>query len=287
MKRIGSTTWIRLGVTAAILALPSIASADTLIDNFADGDLAGWVFEDRTSKQNGTASVVDGMAWLATPEPVTGVLLLAHEDSFVSGSPVYRDGTLTMVLRCNQPGIGADFFARADLSNNAYLFFLATDEFGDGFLIFNRLERGFVRRVEVTPIGFAVGQTWHLSASFIGPAMELKAWRDGEPEPEEPQLAFTDTVFVEGGFGLATGYLINEGNPPQQIDTYFDDVYFRQACPGDLDGDNAITQGDLAILLGNYGASPAELSDGDFDGNDAVDQSDLALLLSRFGSTCP
>lgn len=286
MKRIGSTTWIELGVTAAILALPTIAGADTLIDNFDDGNLIGWVFDDRTSTQNGTALVVNGMAWLATPEPVSGVLLLAHEDSFVSGSPVYRDGTFRMVVRCNQPGTTAGFFSRADLNNNTYVFFLATDADGHGILLFNRIESGFIKRVEGTPIGFAVGETWRLSASVVGAAIELKAWRDGEPEPPDPQLSLTDTTFAEGGFGLFTNRLVNAQNPLQQLDTYFDDVYFAQACPGDLDGDNAVGQSDLGVLLANFGASPAALSDGDFDGDRDVDQSDLGFLLSRFGTVC-
>lgn len=287
MPPISSVTRIRPAFTAAVLVLPAIASADTRIDDFDDGDLAGWVFEDQTSAQNGTASVADGMAWLATPEPVTGGLLLAHEDSFLSGSPVYRDGTLRVVLRCNQPGTTAGFFSRADVTNNAYLFFLATDELGDGLLIFNRLEGGTVTSAEATSIGFAVGETWRLSASFLGATIALKAWRDGEPEPADPQLAFTDTAFTEGGFGLFTSRLVNQDNPLQQLDTYFDDVYFAQACPGDLDGDSAVALSDLSKLLASYGASPAQLSEGDFDGNNTVDLGDLSLLLGSFGTTCP
>lgn len=57
------------------------------------------------------------------------------------------------------------------------------------------------------------------------------------------------------------------------------------SCPGDTNGDRAITLTDLATLLslfGTSGESPAADVDRDWD----VDLTDLATLLSAFGSTC-
>ncbi|MBW7904022.1 MAG: hypothetical protein LC135_14230 [Phycisphaerae bacterium] len=57
-------------------------------------------------------------------------------------------------------------------------------------------------------------------------------------------------------------------------------------CTADLDDDNDVDQGDLGILLANFGCTglPGDCP-GDVDGDGDVDQSDLGALLSQFG--CP
>ena len=59
------------------------------------------------------------------------------------------------------------------------------------------------------------------------------------------------------------------------------------SCPGDINGDGIVDLADLAILLSNFGSSPATPGDGDIDNDGDVDLADLAVLLSRFGTTCP
>ena len=62
-------------------------------------------------------------------------------------------------------------------------------------------------------------------------------------------------------------------------------VYY--ACLGDLDGSHRVGLSDLAILLGNYGAtSGAVYTDGDMDGDGDVDLADLAALLGYYGNIC-
>lgn len=285
MKRIDSVSRIGLGILAGVLALPAYAGTGALIDDFDDGNLDGWTFDDQTSGQEGAASVLNGMVQMTTPAPVNGALFLAYVDSFLT--PTYADGTMTCTLRSDAIGTTAGFFLRSDGVDSAYLAFLATDEKGDGALIYNRFEDAVLTAVQEVPVDFAVGQAWRLSAATVGAAIELKAWPDGGSEPPDPQLVITDTTFSTGGFGLFTSRLINPDNPLQQLDASFDNVYFRQACPGDLDGDSAVTLSDLSTLLVNFGTSPAELSDGDFDGDDDVDLADLSHLLSQFGSGCP
>ncbi|MEP0846956.1 MAG: hypothetical protein HRF50_09070 [Phycisphaerae bacterium] len=284
MKRIDSVSRIGLGILAGVLALPAFAGTGTLIDDFDDGDLEGWVFEDRTTGQEGAASVLNGMVQMTTPAPVDGALFLAFADSFLT--PTYDDGTVTCTLRCDAIGTTAGFFLRSDGVNSSYLAFLATDEKGDGGLIYNRFEDGVLTGLEEMPNAFAVGQAWRLSAAAVGATIELKAWPDGESEPPDAQLVITDTTFSTGGFGIFTSRLVNSGNPLQPLDASFDNVFFRQACPGDLNGDNGVGLSDLSTLLENFGTSPAELSDGDFDGDNDVDLADLSHLLSQFGIAC-
>jgi hypothetical protein len=59
-------------------------------------------------------------------------------------------------------------------------------------------------------------------------------------------------------------------------------------CPGDIDGDNAVSLSDLSTLLANFGTTGgATLEDGDLNGDGAVNLADLSVLLSRFGTNCP
>lgn len=55
-------------------------------------------------------------------------------------------------------------------------------------------------------------------------------------------------------------------------------------CIGDLDGDFAVGQGDLGVLLGCYGVPGNDCGDLTADGE--TDQSDLGILLAQFGVVC-
>ena len=58
------------------------------------------------------------------------------------------------------------------------------------------------------------------------------------------------------------------------------------ACPGDVDGSNAVNFADLEILLDNWAASVAPNADGDLDGDGAVTFADLEILLDAWGTVC-
>jgi hypothetical protein len=58
-------------------------------------------------------------------------------------------------------------------------------------------------------------------------------------------------------------------------------------CLGDLNCDGVVDIADLALLLGNFGASPSAYTQGDLNCDGVVDIADLSLILSKFGSTFP
>lgn len=74
------------------------------------------------------------------------------------------------------------------------------------------------------------------------------------------------------------------GAPPVDMGAYESNP---PACPGDLNGDNIVSLGDLATLLSNFGRSGASYGDGDLNQDGNVDLNDLAQILSLFGTTCP
>jgi hypothetical protein len=59
------------------------------------------------------------------------------------------------------------------------------------------------------------------------------------------------------------------------------DVDFSSSCEGDLDGDGDTDQGDLGILLADWGCTSGCV--GDLDGDDDTDQGDLGILLADYG----
>ncbi len=59
-------------------------------------------------------------------------------------------------------------------------------------------------------------------------------------------------------------------------------------CPGDLDGDRAVSFNDLNLVLGDFGhqSAPGAARQGDADGDGLVDFADLNLVLSGYGADC-
>lgn len=114
---------------------------------------------------------------------------------------------------------------------------------------------------------------------------DLGAYLDAVVLPKVPSQA-SSYLYLEGaGFG------INNSFDPVYGDTIGYDTVFIAAgvCPGDADGDGAVGQSDLGLLLAAYGTVKGDpgysaAADQDFDGD--VDQADLGILLAEFGSKC-
>lgn len=54
-------------------------------------------------------------------------------------------------------------------------------------------------------------------------------------------------------------------------------------CPGDLNGDRAVNESDLGLLLQSWMNGPG----GDLDGDGDTDESDLGILLQNWQNVCP
>jgi CxxC motif-containing protein (DUF1111 family) len=57
-------------------------------------------------------------------------------------------------------------------------------------------------------------------------------------------------------------------------------------CPGDLDGDNGVTLGDLGIVLAFFGCTGGNCQ-GDADNDGDTDLGDLGVVLANFNDVCP
>ncbi len=63
-------------------------------------------------------------------------------------------------------------------------------------------------------------------------------------------------------------------------------VCIPPTCQADVNGDTNVNGLDLSVLLSNFGAMGATLSQGDINGDTQVNGGDLSVLLSEFGNTC-
>ncbi|HVZ93265.1 MAG TPA: hypothetical protein VG797_02030, partial [Phycisphaerales bacterium] len=77
-------------------------------------------------------------------------------------------------------------------------------------------------------------------------------------------------------------------------DTNFqDDVFVHErpvappACPGDIDGNNAVGLSDIAILIQNWSLSvPPAPAGADLDGNHSIGLGDVAVVVQHWGEVC-
>ena len=131
--------------------------------------------------------------------------------------------------------------------------------------------------VEVTNNG---GLSWKLIESVEHtPGWVVKNWRLRD--------FVTPTALVQLRFSASD-------NPNNSItEAALDAVAIRDIecavtppCPADLDGDGVIGQGDLGVLLADYGCEGGGCA-GDIDGDGDTDQGDLGVLLAAYGQACP
>ena len=134
-----------------------------------------------------------------------------------------------------------------------------------------------------------VGQT-----ATLGGTLEVVLLNGFEPAPTD-SFTFLTAAAITGSFDNAPADPNGVGSVSFDRGT-FDVTYsatsvtlggFAAACPGDLNGDNAVSLEDLSILLANFGTtSGADPEDGDLNGDGTVDLADLAMMLTLYGTVC-
>jgi hypothetical protein len=89
-------------------------------------------------------------------------------------------------------------------------------------------------------------------------------------------VAIADGIAVIGAHG-------DDDNGPESGSAY---VFDLDPTPGDLDCDGDVDQGDLGILLADWGCTGGDCP-GDCDGDGDTDQADLGVLLAHWGRDFP
>ncbi|MFN0136062.1 MAG: dockerin type I domain-containing protein [Phycisphaerae bacterium] len=139
---------------------------------------------------------------------------------------------------------------------------------GDG--VFNRFQETYT----ITMAFVGTAGNWGSGGTLTIDNVFLSGVQLDDADEYTVTVTFEDEIVTWGNAGTLTVDNLSLAEP-------------AAACPGDLNGDNAVNLTDLATLLANFGTgSGATLAQGDIDGDGDVDLTDLATLLANFGTVC-
>jgi hypothetical protein len=209
-------------LSTSLLCAFAVPAYSTLIDNFSDGNDAGW--SPRESLTTGGPGVFDassGRYVLSSTSSVTtnrdGTAAF-WQDSALSSN--FSDGILTARVLMDNDSSNISLVMRADesgwtnysfsMNNNldAILITLTVDEI-DSTLAFSVLT-------------ITSGTEYWLEAQAIGSDLSLSFWEVGEAKPLTPLLSVSDSALTSGQIGLAAYHWGGDA----VLSSSFDDVTF-------------------------------------------------------------
>ncbi|MCO6046645.1 PEP-CTERM sorting domain-containing protein [Aeoliella sp. ICT_H6.2] len=249
------------GLREILLAVTLVATAWTtaragtmmLIDDFNDGNDDGWTTVDTNEGESWGPGSMDPTSFayhFSTPQdvpleaPYRGAMSSVWDQS---SDPLYTNGLWRAKVRADAVDSGATILLRYTGSLETGFSLYAFSAFGGRGFGFNRYEDSFLTdSMEIPGVAVGLGEEWWIEAGAVGDQLSMKVWRDGEPEPTQPQLAFTDATLPVGRFALQTN--INfASDTVGPINTTFDDVYFT---PVPEPSTALMTTGLIGMLLG-------------------------------------
>ena len=192
-----------------VLCVTQASATPIPVDNFDDRNDDGWTRVDSNVGQPWGPGIFDassGAYQLSTtgivPEDAPGRGFLA---SFwdESSDPVYSNGFVrTKVQVDTHRGVGAILFRYSGDLNSGLDGYAFVGIAGSGFY-FNRIESTDLKRVvELPGEQMGAGEAWWMEGGAVGDEISFKVWRDGDMEPELPQLTINDSRFTHGVFGV-------------------------------------------------------------------------------------
>jgi hypothetical protein len=211
MKRIA--TAIGLAFVAVTLLAAGERNRTIPVDDFDDGDAAGWKEADFTGGR-GTFFVEDGAYHLETTEPIpvddpsVGTLDADWEAS--EDVPLFSNGVMRGTIRANTAGTTVGFSMRENHEFETAYGFWGSASFGtfyiDRFELFANPEapQTILAMADPEEFPFEVGVTYNIEASAVNHKLSLTVWRVGDPKPKRPTVEVKDRVLPpESGSGLA------------------------------------------------------------------------------------
>jgi hypothetical protein len=224
-----STPLSRKLTLIALVAAFTAAAPAALIDDFNDGDDAGWTHIDLLNQFGLGPTIYDasgGTYAISSSNPLPQTPSLVGTGSFWTDSandPFYSDGYMRM--RFSSDNLITNPFGAMRMNPVAgdYYTFFAIPE-GDGTIGISKVT-GFTESSDLASMDFAItpGNWYWMEAGTVGDQLSLKVWAVGEPEPGVPQVTAVDTDITAGA--LAVG-LYKFGNETGTISAAFDDISF-------------------------------------------------------------
>ncbi len=191
-------------------------SRTMLIDNFSDGDDDGWTYDDFTAGTPWGPAVYDASSGeylieaadlVPADDPFVGTIVATWADS--RGEPLFANGVGRVKVRANAYGTTAGILLRANDQDHTDYGFFGSTTFGTFYI--ERFDlvsdpdapQTIIAMADPDLAPFAAGEDWYIEGKAVGDRIELKAWRVGDPEPEEPLLSVRDDAI-----GPETGSLL-------------------------------------------------------------------------------
>jgi hypothetical protein len=216
--------------------------ADNRIDDFNDGDDAGWSHLDFTAGQPWGPATYDARSGAYTlqsagavpmDDPLAGTMVATWEGS--RGNAAFGHGIVRGIVRANTPGSTVGFLLRANDTpgtDHDYGFY-ASSSFGtfyiERFDITQDPPQTILAMADPAEVPFAAGEDWYLEGRVVGGRISLKAWKVGSPEPASPLLSVRDRTFgPEDGTLLCVIAMIDRAavTGPVQISVTVDNISF-------------------------------------------------------------
>jgi hypothetical protein len=198
------------------------------------------------------------------------------------------------------------FGGGAAVSDDGNTMFVASYNYATGYLLLTYRVIDLVtgtQLAQTTTQGAGAFQdtVWIAHASADGTRFAVASWgtqNNAHPEVQvfdrdlnlvagldTPGSPFAMQFSSDGGTLLVGSKAVHANTFGRGSETYA--ARSAAPCPGDLDGDGAVSIADLATLLSNFGlGAGATPEQGDLDGDEDVDIKDLAAMLSVFGTIC-
>ncbi len=205
-----------LPVVMACALLADERSRRILIDNFSDGNDDGWTYDDFTAGTPWGPAVYDATSGeylieaadlVPADDPFVGTIVATWADS--RGEPLYSNGVGRIKVRANAYGTTAGLLLRANDQNHTDYGFFGSTTFGTFYI--ERFDlvsdpnapQTIIAMADPAEAPFAAGEDWYIEGRVVDDRIALKAWRVGDPEPEEPLLSVHDDAI-----GPETGSLV-------------------------------------------------------------------------------
>jgi hypothetical protein len=265
------------------------------IDDFNDGNDAGWNRGDSVGGGGpATYSFQGGSYHMAStgnvaPSPFNAVFSLWAPSI---NDPQYANGLFRAKVRVDEPDSTFGLILRNAVPTGEGYGFWASGPLGTFYIDEYRPPMPLPRNIamgDAATLPFAVGEDWYLEGGAVGDQISLKAWKVGDPEPARPQLVATSSlVGPEVASGLTLIGLTQDASQPVRLGGSFDDVVFTIPEPGiegDYNHDGQVEQGDLDLVLLNWGQQGVpggwtnDLPEG------PIDQGELDGVLLQWGGS--
>jgi hypothetical protein len=210
--------WLLIAILMGGLAP---AASSTVIDDFGDGDDAGWNHKD--SLTAGGPAIFDassGRYVLSSTSTVTtnrdGVTAF-WQDSALSSD--FADGILTARVLMDNDSSNISLLMRADGLDSTYSFSMNNNV--DGILIsstVNNVDSTLASSV----LTITTGTEYWIEAQVIGTDLSMNFWEVGQSKPLAPRLTASDSTLTSGQIGLVAYHW----GTSAVLSASFDDVTF-------------------------------------------------------------